>query len=240
MENNNNNNIRVNLKVGCKAASNGTQTNWQQASLAQWYNKNMLGEEGMKHYASLFNFTADDKVLDLGSGDGTLLNIAAPIIESGAGVDMSDEQLEISKQKLSKFNNVKFIKSTFQNLNFDNGSFTKISMRKSLHHLVNDEKGALLHKCNNWLKPGGLIIIEDAITSFALYRKEERKDLIEEEAKKYYGEKWPELRDAVYTTLNEEYPCDLAQLTHHLLFTGFNILQVIKHTSFICTVTAQR
>ncbi len=69
---------------------------------------------------------------------------------------------------------------------------------------------------------------------------DERKGLIEAEAAAYYGDRWPQMREAFYTTLQRELPCDIAQLTHHLLFTGFNIRKIINRNFFMTTVIAQK
>jgi Methylase involved in ubiquinone/menaquinone biosynthesis len=220
--------------------NDGTKTNWQDAALPSWYNKNMLGYEDMRRYAALFEFNSSDEVLDLGCGDGTFFTFAAPLVKTCTGVDVSEPQLKEARVKLDNFINISFVKSSFQDINFKEGSFTKISMRKALHHLNNDEKGVLIDKACKWLKPGGIFIIEDLITSFALHRKEERKAQIEAEAARYYGERWPQLHDAFFTTLYKELPCDLAQLTHHLLFTGFCIRSVTSQTCFMATVKAQK
>ncbi len=220
--------------------SDGTKTNWQDAALPAWYNKNMKDEASMRDYAALFNFNSDDDILDLGCGDGTFFTMAAPVVKSCTGVDISDAQLDLARKNLSTFNNINYVKSTLQDINFPNESFTKIGTRKALHHLTNDEKGVLIDKACKWLKPGGILIIEDLITTFALHKMDERKDLIEAEAAAYYGERWPDMREAFYTTLKRELPCDIAQLTHHLLFTGFNIRKIINRNFFMTTVIAQK
>lgn len=220
--------------------SDGTKINWQDVSLPEWYNKNMLNEAAMEKYALLFDFNSNDDVLDLGCGNGALFTHAAPKVKTCTGLDISDAQLDIARKNLSAFSNIKYVKSTLQEADFPANSFTKVSIRKAIHHLTNDEKGILINKVCQWLKPGGIFIIEDLITTFALHRKDERRDLIEAEASVYYGERWPQLRDAFLTTLYVELPCDIAQLTHHLLFTGFNVRKVINHTSFMCTVVAQK
>lgn len=218
--------------------TSGTQTDWSKKDLAQWYNANMRGN--ISAYASLFGFCEEDKVLDLGCGDGTLLSIAA---SKGAKVvvDISDEQLELSKQKLANVSDYKLVKISLQEIDFPSHSFTKISIRKAIHHLTNDEKGVLLDKIYKWLVPGGIVIIEDMILSFALHKREENLALVEREAIEYYGkEKWPGFRDAFFTTMFKELPCDLAQLTHHLLFVGFHIPKIITQTSFMATVIAEK
>jgi cyclopropane fatty-acyl-phospholipid synthase-like methyltransferase len=220
--------------------SNGTETDWQSNSLPEWYNKYMLGHDSMKQYASLFKFNNEDKVLDLGCGDGTLLKIASPVIKSGIGVDLSDIQLDIANKNLKNLRNITLWKNTLQEIALTSNSFTKVSIRKAIHHLNNDEKGILIDKVYKCLNENGIFIIEDLITMFALHRKDERLTLIENSAAKYYGNQWPKVRDAFFTTLNIEQPADIAQITYHLLFTGFHILKIINHTPFMTTIIAQK
>ena len=215
--------------------SNGTTTDWSKKDLPQWYNKNMRGN--IEDYAVLFDFNFQDSVLDLGCGDGTLLSIAAQKGAQVSGVDISDEQLSLTRQKLPK---AQLIKTTLQEVNFPDNTFTKVSIRKAIHHLTNDKKGILIDKIHHWLKPNGKLIIEDMILSFALHRKNENLALVEKQAAKYYGEKWPFCREAFFTTMYKELPCDMAQLTHHLLFTGFHIEKILQATCFMATVIAEK
>ena len=64
--------------------------------------------------------------------------------------------------------------------------------------------------------------------------------LVEKDAAIYYGVNWPDFRDAFYTTMYQELPCDLAQLSHHLLFTGFHILKIASPACFMSTVIAEK
>lgn len=216
----------------------GTTTDWREKELAQWYNQNMRGS--LEGYAALFGFEKADHVLDLGCGDGTLLAIAAQQGARVTGVDISDEQLHAARAALKGVKGASLIKQTLQEINFPDNSFTKVSIRKAIHHLTNDEKGLLIDKIYHWLKPGGILIIEDMILTFALHRRDENRSLVEKDAAIYYGVNWPDFRDAFYTTMYQELPCDLAQLSHHLLFTGFHILKIASPACFMSTVIAEK
>lgn len=216
----------------------GTTTDWREKELAQWYNQNMRGS--LEGYAALFGFEKADHVLDLGCGDGTLLAIAAQQGARVTGVDISDEQLHAARAALKGVKGASLIKQTLQEVNFPDNSFTKVSIRKAIHHLTNDEKGLLIDKIYHWLKPGGILIIEDMILTFALHRRDENRPLVEKDAAIYYGVNWPDFRDAFYTTMYQELPCDLAQLSHHLLFTGFHILKIASPSCFMSTVIAEK
>lgn len=216
----------------------GTTTDWREKELAQWYNQNMRGS--LEGYAALFGFEKADHVLDLGCGDGTLLAIASQQGARVTGVDISDEQLHAARAALKGVKGASLIKQTLQEVNFPDNSFTKVSIRKAIHHLTNDEKGLLIDKIYHWLKPGGILIIEDMILTFALHRRDENRPLVEKDAAIYYGVNWPDFRDAFYTTMYQELPCDLAQLSHHLLFTGFHILKIASPACFMSTVIAEK
>ena len=216
----------------------GTTTDWREKELAQWYNHNMRGS--LEGYAALFGFEKADHVLDLGCGDGTLLAIAAQQGARVTGVDISDEQLHAARAALKGVKGASLIKQTLQEINFPDNSFTKVSIRKAIHHLTNDEKGLLIDKIYHWLKAGGILIIEDMILTFALHRRDENRPLVEKDAAIYYGVNWPDFRDAFYTTMYQELPCDLAQLSHHLLFTGFHILKIASPACFMSTVIAEK
>ncbi len=216
----------------------GTTTDWREKELAQWYNKNMRGS--LEGYAALFGFEKGDRVLDLGCGDGTLLSMAAQKGARVTGVDVSDAQLETARAALAGVTDAALIKATQQLVRSETARFSKVSIRKSTDQLSNVEKGVLIDKIYRWLRPGGVLIIEDMILTFALHRRDENRPLVERDAAAYYGANWPAFRDAFYTTMYQELPCDLAQLTHHLLFTGFHVVKIASPACFMSTVIAEK
>lgn len=220
--------------------NDGTTTNWHDSALPEWYNKNMKNIADLENYAKLFNFNKEDALLDLGCGDGTLLKIAAPLCASVCGVDISKEQLTRSKEILQNFDNTALYEIPLQEADFPTESFTKISMRKAIHHLTDSEKDIMLSKIYKWLKPGGLFIVEDMITSFNLQLKSDFLNLAEEEASVYYGQNWPAFKKAFFTTMDKELPCDLATMTNLLLKNKFHIRQIDIITCFMSTLTAQK
>ncbi len=221
--------------------NDGTKTDWKDSALPEWYNKNLVNNEEMLAYAALFDFKKDDSVLDLGCGDGTFLSIAAAKTARATGVDLSPTQLEVTRQKLAAFPNTEVIASSFEDLDLPAQSFTKISIRKAIHHLTEEQKEVLCAKVFNWLKPGGIFIIEDMITMFDINTKTSRRALVEKEAALFYGaQKWEMMREAFFTTLEKELPTDIARMTNYLLKAGFNILKIANKNSLIATVTAQK
>lgn len=220
--------------------NDGTITNWQNSALPEWYNKNMKNSADLYEYAKLFAFNKEDSLLDLGCGDATLLKIAAPLCGKVCGVDISDEQLARAKAALADFPNAELVRATLQEIDFPAESFTKVSMRKAIHHLTNHEKSIMIDKVFKWLKPGGIFIVEDMITSFEFRLKDEFRPLIEAEAAEYYGERWESFKDAFFTTMYAELPCDLSKMINRLLHGRFHIKRVNTITCFMCTIISQK
>ncbi|MGB2579926.1 cyclopropane fatty-acyl-phospholipid synthase-like methyltransferase [Elusimicrobium simillimum] len=191
-------------------------------------------------YLEYFDFKKTDTLLDLACGDGAFLAEAAPKVKNAVGLDCSSEQLALAAEALKKTKKVTLIEGWLQDAHFDAASFDKISMRNAIRNLNNHEKGVLIHKASHWIKPGGIFVVEDIITSFALHRRDERHEMIEAEGQQYYGAKWTDMRDAFYHDLYHSNPSDLSLMMHHFLFTGFNVLKIIKHTSCVCTIIVQK
>lgn len=191
-------------------------------------------------YIKLFDLKKTDSVLDLGCGEGAFLLAAAKTAKTAVGLDCDGAALEKASAALKDNKKVILLQGYVQDWNFGDGEFSKISMKNTLRYLNNHEKGVLIHKISKWIKPGGLFVAQDMITTFALHRKDERHDMIEAECKKFYGSAWPEMRDAFYHDLYHAQPSDLSLMMHHFLFTGFNVEQIIKHTSTTCTIVARK
>ncbi|WP_428897228.1 Methyltransferase domain-containing protein [Parelusimicrobium proximum] len=191
-------------------------------------------------YTELFELNKTDILLDIGCGTGEFLAGAAKSIESAVGLDCSAEQLTQANETLKKTKNITLLEGWVQDAHFEQGSFTKVSIKDTIRNLNNHEKGVLLHKVSHWIRPGGIIVVRDMITSFGLHRKDERHELIEAECAAYYGDKWLGMRDSFYEELYHGHPSDLSLMMHHFLFTGFNVQKIIKHTSCLCTIVAQK
>lgn len=191
-------------------------------------------------YSKLFDFQKTDVLLDLGCGDGAFLKANAKNVASAVGLDCDADALARAAESLAKTKNVTLLQGWLQDYNFNDATFDKVSLKNTLRSLNNHDTGYLLHKISKWIKPGGIIVVEDMITSFGLHRKDERAKLIEQEHAAFYGDKWESVRDSFYHDLWHAHASDYSLMMHHFLFTGFNVLKVIKHTSCLCTIVAQK
>ncbi|MCK4846859.1 MAG: class I SAM-dependent methyltransferase [Deltaproteobacteria bacterium] len=135
------------------------------------------------------NFSKGVRVLDLGSGDGffieRLLNIDDSI--DAVLVDASPEMLRKAGDRLSAFENISFVESTFEGLLDDalpqelEGGFDLIISSLAIHHIALDRRGELFASIHSLLKDGGRFInfdismsISDGLEDFYIKLWEER------------------------------------------------------------------
>lgn len=145
------------------------KTNWARPEFSQQYRDNadiyiverrrML--EIMRSFYSFF--IACDKrknVLDLGCGDGILTHNLLEIDGSifATLIDPSEDMLSKAKVRLREFDNIHYIKASFQDLMKDNilqNGFKFIVSSLAIHHLTMDEKRSLFRMIYTHLQPGG-------------------------------------------------------------------------------------
>jgi len=111
-----------------------------------------------------------NKVLDLGCGDGILTNELLKIDGSISAtlVDGSEDMLNKAKERLVGFRNIRFIRASFQELlstdiKLPDYRFTVSSL--AIHHLTKDEKESFFNYIYSHLENGGYFINIDVILS---------------------------------------------------------------------------
>ena len=100
-------------------------------------------------------------VLDIGCGNGALLNALSDNIKSGIGVDESASILERARTKNSEISNLKFEIIEGPVLPFDDNSFDVVISLMSFRYLDWDP---LLQEIKRVTKPGGKFLIIDMVT----------------------------------------------------------------------------
>lgn len=100
-------------------------------------------------------------VLDIGCGNGALLNALSDRIGSGVGVDESASILEQARKRNSEISNLKFERIGGPVLPFDDNSFDVVISLMSFRYLDWDP---LLHEIKRVTRPGGKFLIIDMVT----------------------------------------------------------------------------
>jgi ubiquinone/menaquinone biosynthesis C-methylase UbiE len=105
----------------------------------------------------------DGKVdmLDIGCGNGALLNALADCLSSGVGVDESGGIIERAKIKNQDISNLRFERINGPVLPFPDNSFDVVTSLMSFRYLDWDP---LLHEIKRVVRPGGKFLIIDMVT----------------------------------------------------------------------------
>ena len=103
----------------------------------------------------------DVKVLDIGCGNGALLNALSERIANGIGVDESRSMLERARQRNAGISNLRFEHIAGPHLPFPDASFDVVISMMSFRYLDWDP---LLAEIKRVTKPGGKFLIIDMVT----------------------------------------------------------------------------
>ena len=102
-------------------------------------------------------------VLDVACGTGTLLALLAACAGPdgrAVGIDMSEQMLEMGRQKV-KMSQVEFIRANAEDLPFGNESFDRVTASLAIHEMNRLGRANALTEMHRVLKPGGLCVIAD-------------------------------------------------------------------------------
>jgi ubiquinone/menaquinone biosynthesis C-methylase UbiE len=128
--------------------------------------------------AFLAPLRGDERVVDSGTGPGTLALAVAPLVGSVVGVDLVPELLDEARRDAPE--NVTFVVGDVAALPFEDFSFDLACSRKTLHHTSRPELA--LAELVRVTRPGGLIFVDDQVApldpleAFELDRFERRRD----------------------------------------------------------------
>lgn len=103
----------------------------------------------------------DLNILDIGCGNGALLNALNDRVERGAGVDESGGVIEQAKKRNAEFEHLEFQKIDGPVLPFEDDSFDVVISLMSFRYLDWDP---LLLEIKRVMKPGGKFLIVDMVT----------------------------------------------------------------------------
>lgn len=98
------------------------------------------------------------RMLDIGCGEGLLMERLAPYAEEAVGIDPDEETVERARERLASIPNTKLIAGDFLELQVPplEERFDTITCVATLHHM--ELRAALLHM-RELLKPGGKLLV---------------------------------------------------------------------------------
>jgi ArsR family transcriptional regulator len=135
---------------------------------------------------------APGSLLDVGTGTGRLLELLAPRIERGLGVDASRAMLALARSRLSKpeLAHCAVRQADMYRLPFPDGTFDTAILQMVLHYA--EDPAAAVAEAARVLRPGGLLLVVDL-------ERHERSDLAERLA-----HRWPGFDDAAIAGLMKQ------------------------------------
>ena len=102
-----------------------------------------------------------DRLLDLGTGTGRVIELLAPHVRRGVGVDLSHEMLSFARAKLDKagHGHCQVRHGDLYALPFEAASFDVVTIHQVLHYL--DDPARAVGEAARMLRPGGRLLVVD-------------------------------------------------------------------------------
>jgi 2-polyprenyl-3-methyl-5-hydroxy-6-metoxy-1,4-benzoquinol methylase len=125
-------------------------------SVESMYDAEARIKKAKKTLAVLFDYlekTSDLRLLDIGSSTGIMTNEYSKYFGDVIGIDLDLKAVDFANSKF-KNNNLKFINSPIEEVNFENSTFDIITCSHIYEHVPSDK--VLIDKIYSLLKPGGI------------------------------------------------------------------------------------
>jgi ArsR family transcriptional regulator len=133
-------------------------------SASRWDSERDLAVDGGRveaELARLFEELRPESLLDVGTGTGRILQVLAPHIGSGLGIDLSHDMLAVARAHLDRrlARNCQVRHGDMYQLPVQDRSFAAVTLHQVLHFA--DDPLAVLTEARRVLRPGGHLVVVD-------------------------------------------------------------------------------
>jgi len=144
-------------------------TDFTNAEQVTAYDRNQARDPAAdRALAASLRIGPDHTLLDLGCGTGQFAREAAKLAREVIAVDVSPVMLDFARDRAGeeKLDNIRFIHAGFLSYEHGGPPVDVVVTKSAFHHLPDFWKAVALSRMHGWLKPGGLLFLQDVVFSF--------------------------------------------------------------------------